>query len=299
MNQNPATKQFILILRICCFMLFVGRGWQYYFWDAPFRTLLWNEGFMQGIVETFMGVSWHEYATDLSMDGKIKWLVNLNAIFFFFMGIFSLWVKPIHKRLGKLLLLGSVSILFLVLLYFYSKYFAIGMLIEHGIQITVPTFLWLALFRTETLEKYFVYFKLAIAFTFVGHGMFAFGIHPVPGPFIDMVINITGASEDLVRIFLKIAGSIDFIVGVTIFIPALQLYALTFNIFWGIATAFARILAHVDPDQMSFTSMQWACETLYRIPHGLFPLGLYLLIVKSKNPAESIKPSAKTEVLSN
>lgn len=291
MKQNPAISKFILILRICCFLLFLGRGWQHFFWDAPFRTILWNEGLLQGIVEAWTNMTWQQYVTSPAVDNKIQGIIKFHGIFYFFMAIFSLWVKPIHKKLGKLLLLGSLSIFILVLLYFIGKFFALGMLIEHGIQFSLPAFLWLALFKAENLEKYFVYFKLAIACTFVGHGMFAFGIHPVPGPFIDMVINITGAPEDIVRIFLKVAGSIDFIVGISVFIPALELYALTFNIFWGIATALARVVAHVDPELMSLTSMQWVHETIYRIPHGLFPLALYMMIVKTKTLSESKVPA--------
>lgn len=279
-------KKFVRILRISCALLFLGRGWQHFFWDAPFRTFFWNEELLSGVVEGFFNTPWKDYVTSSKVDNAINFFTKLHGIFYFFMALISLTINESYKRLGLLLPFASLVLFILSFFYFAGRSWQIGMLIEHAIQFGIPTVLYLAIFHENSIEKNMQKFKALIALTFIGHGLYAFGFHPMPGHFIDMVINITGANENLASIFLKCAGSLDFLVSILIFIPSTALYALSFNIVWGLATALARILAHVDPELMQFTSHQWWFETCYRLPHGLFPLALYLFLVNSKSASE-------------
>ena len=276
--MNPAHKNFIFILRVCCFLLFLGRGWQHVFWDAPYRTILWNQGLLQGIVENLSSMSWNEYVTSPLVDSYIQRFIEAIGIFYLGLALFSLFVSKKMVKASKLLLVGSLSLFVLSFLYFMAKFFAIGMLIEHAIQFGLPLTLYLAVVKEESVIKYLNLFKTLIALTFIGHGMFAFGIHPTPGPFIDMFINVFSVSEETALYLLKVAGSLDFLVGILIFIPEVAKGALAFNIFWGIVTACARSFAHIDGELLGMTSHQWIFETIYRLPHGLFPLAVYLLI---------------------
>jgi len=125
------------------------------------------------------------------------------------------------------------------------------------------------------------FFSPDISLMFVGHGMFAVGIHQVPGPFVDMGIMVFGMSEANARLFLIFAGSLDFLASLLLFIPRTELYALAFAICWGSITAFARIIANFDIHLAAFSSHQWVMETVYRLPHGLIPLAIFLYL-KSK-----------------
>ena len=114
--------------------------------------------------------------------------------------------------------------------------------------------------------------------TFVGHALFAIGFHPVPGNFIDMLISILGVSEDTAVELLLLAGCIDITASVLLFVKETERYALFFMIFWGAATAFARIFANFNIDLAYASGLQWIPETIYRFPHSLIPLGLYLYL---------------------
>jgi hypothetical protein len=279
--MDKSRQQFLLILKISCVLLFLGRGWQYLFWDAPLRTLLWNESLLSPIIESFTSMSWKEYVTSLKADAIINIITRIFGVFYLLMAGMSIYLSPTRIKLAKSLLVATGVLFGFTFLYFMEKSFYLGMLIEHATQVGLPWAFYVALTQDNFFTKYFNHFKAMVAMTFVGHGMFAVGIHPIPGQFIDMVITVFGVTEDAAYDFLALAGALDFAAALFIFIPATQLYALGFNIFWGITTAFARFVSHVDFDLLGFTSHQWVLETLYRLPHGLFPLALFLY-VKSK-----------------
>jgi hypothetical protein len=159
-----------------------------------------------------------------------------------------------------------------------------GLFFEHAIQIIIPVLFAATYLNLFNINKYINYIKAAIALTFIGHGLFAVGFYPVPGGFVEMVISTFKISEESAYIFLRIAGILDFSAAIFLFIPKTQFIALSFMAFWGIVTAFARTVAHIDSELFIMSTSQWIHETLYRLPHGLVPLFLiiYLLVGRKK-----------------
>ncbi len=264
------------LVQYSCSLLLIGRGWQFFFKDIPFRTILWNEGLLKHIVESF-GVSWQSYVTSEKLDFFINLSSQVIGIFFFVLG-FLILSEKLLKKIKIALVIASSILGFVFLLQFMSKFFYIGMLIEHALQWWIPLLLYFLVTKERFGRNLIFTTKLSISLTFVGHALFAVGFHPVPGPFIDMLINVFSVSQETAIDILVMAGSIDIACAIFLFLPPLDKYALRFMIFWGLATASARVLAHVDWDNFWYTSHQWAAESLYRVGHGLIPLCVYLMI---------------------
>lgn len=281
----------LLIFRLAVLSLFLGRGWLYLFWSAPLRTFLWSETYLKDFVEGTLGIEWNTYVTSPAVDIAINLFIQGIGVSFIILFALSFYLKPKHKQLSKTLIFGAVIMFLLVFLKFADKFFYIGMLIEHAIQVGTPVIFYLALRGTMSRAKFLIFAKSLIALTFVGHALFAVGFHPVPGNFIDMIISILGVSEDTAIELLLVAGSIDIVASIFLFFRETEKYALFFMIFWGTATAFARILANFNMDLAVASGLQWIPETITRFPHALIPLGLYYYlkqnISKEKNrPAQ-------------
>ena len=60
--------------------------------------------------------------------------------------------------------------------------------------------------------------KVAIAVTFISHGLYALNYYPRPGHFTEMVMDILGVKEATAILFLNVAGILDFVIAVGIFI---------------------------------------------------------------------------------
>ena len=91
MNDRRLTLVAKRILRISVFSVFLGRAWQHLFWDAPYRTLFWDEELLQPLIENIFNISWSKYVTAASTD---------------------LWIQNCVFYTGVLYLLGAISVLF-------------------------------------------------------------------------------------------------------------------------------------------------------------------------------------------
>ena len=118
----------------------------------------------------------------------------------------------------------------------------------------------------------------AIALTFFGHGLYAMGYHPLPDNFIDMTTSCIGINESQARTFLQVAGYLDFVVAIGIFIPKVDRHLLIYAAIWGGLTALARVVANFDPAFPGEWLAAWVHETAYRLPHAAGPLVLWMLI---------------------
>lgn len=278
LSQLNKQEKLILILRVACFFLFMARAWQHLFWDAPFRSILWNEGMLKGFVESYLGMSWTEYTTSPLVDHLIQSSIKAFGFFYLFIAVFSLKVKTV--KYVYFLYFSTLSLFFLAFLSFVEKFFYVGMLIEYSLQFGAPMLLALVLTKKMSPNLIFL-FKILIAGTFLGHGLFALGYYPTPGHFIDMIITVLGTRESEAIILLRIAGGLDILTVICLFIPRFSIYALGFASFWGIVTAWARALSHIQVDTFLIDSHQWLFEVFCRFPHGLIPLGV-LLFLKNK-----------------
>lgn len=267
----------IILLQVATCCVFLGRAWQHLVWDAPFRTLLWDEGIMKGIIEQLWGMSWQDYITSPDTDESIQKLIKGIGWFYILCAIFSLFIKRWKKLAGFFMIAGSLSLVVLAALYCKERFFSVGQFLEYALQFSTPLFLYFFVKQESISPRLLFYMKLAIALTFVCHGLYAVGYYPRPGYFTEMTMNILGIEEGLAIQFLKIAGILDFIIGVGIFLPfRISKWILLYAILWGFFTTIARVWAYVELDYFTETAIQWVHESIYRAPHFLVPCFVYL-----------------------
>jgi hypothetical protein len=282
-----ASKQnrYILILKIATICLFLGRAWQHLFWDGPYRVLFWNQDFFEPVITTLTSMTWNEYVTSSQMNGLIDSFTRALGYFYSLMAILTFFYTGSQKIIKWLLCIACGFLVYMFFLSFVDKAFYIGMFIEHATQMSLPVLLILAYSNKVSKEKFILISKVIIALTFTGHGLFAVGFHPVPGSFVEMLVSILFVSEPTAVNMLLAAGIFDFTCSLSLFFPKIDIIALSLMAFWGIATAFARVLTNIDLDLIEMTSHQWVMETLYRLPHGLLPLAIIYLIKRLKTPS--------------
>lgn len=271
----------LVLVKICVFFIFIGRAWQHLFWDAPYRSFFWDESLLEPIVETMLGISWQEYATSSSTDNFIQKGILANGVLYLIAAFSSLLIKKNNKIWFRIpILMGGISLLLLTVLMTKEKFYHTAQFFEHSIQFGLPFLLVINFARNLNQLRFIFILKILIALTFFSHGLYAFGFYPVPGKFVDMVIQIFGFSEVTAITFLYVAGILDFILAILIFIPKTQTYALWYAVTWGLLTAFARIVANFYIDFPLQSIHQNLYEVIYRLPHGLTPFLVILLMKK-------------------
>lgn len=283
-NKQLYVKLVHGILRVATFALFAGRAWQHLFWDAPFRTLLWDQQVMENLVFSLRGGTWQEYVTSAATDQFIQNTVIGFGIFYALMAVITLVVpKRQLTKFTSLYILSSVALVFLAFLYSKEKFFHTGQFFEYTIQFLLPLFFCYGLSQRIEPKKWLLFMKIAIAFTFTAHGLYAIGYYPQPGVFVDMLLNIFNISEATAKSILQIAGVLDFVISITIFIPRLSTYSLIYAALWGGLTALARVWANFYIEFPLESLHQHLYETVYRLPHMLVTLAALFLSFYLKN----------------
>lgn len=282
MNDTRLTQSAKGILRISVFSVFLGRAWHHLFWDAPYRTLFWDEELLEPLIENIFNISWSTYVTADSTDLWIQNCVFYTGILYVLGAISVLFYEHYRLKIMKyIILFGGVNLVFLSFLLTKEKFYHFAQFFEHGIQFSLP-FIFVYTFGERFKIKNLVFFvKILVAIVFVSHGLYAIGYYPVPGNFIDMVMSILSVSESSARTFLSIAGFLDFLVAFCIFVPKTTQVALWYAFTWGTLTALARVVSGFQFNFPWQSIHQEMYETVYRFAHGLLPL--FLLIIHRKN----------------
>ena len=269
-----------VILRLATFLLFAGRAWQHLFWDAPFRALLWDQQIMENIVLFFRGGTWQEYVTSAATDRYIQTAITGFGIFYALMAVVTLFIRSQHiKKFMWLYILSSVLLAFLAFLYTMEKFYHAGQFFEYAIQVLLPLFFIYMLSQRIKPGRLLLFMKIAIALTFSAHGLYATGFYPQPEVFVDMFISILHVSEPVAVKMLFLAGILDFVVSVALFVPLLAKYALLYAALWGGLTAVARTWANFYFEFPLSSLHQNLYETLYRLPHLLVPLAAFYIVL--------------------
>ncbi len=277
LNEN---EKFYTLLRISCLLIFLGRAYEFYFFSAPYRSILWDESLLTPIVEGVFKTPWNEYATSLTVNKWIDFSIKLSGIILLFSGIISIfWEKIRFKRVKKTILgFGIFILFFLSLCLVKNKNYDWLQFFELSIQLAAPLLLFFYKDATSINRLNFsLCLKIAVAITFISHGIFAMGLLYVPGYFIDMTIQILKVSESNAKLFLLIAGILDIAMSILIFIPKYAKIALIYMIFWGILTAFARLTAGFNYHFIFNSFHQNLYLTIYKLPHGILPLSILIL----------------------
>lgn len=267
-------------------------GWAalHLFWDAPYRGFFWSESLAKPIVEGVIGVPWEFWVTDGAVDEGIQTfirVVGLGLLASAFVAARA-WRESGRRHLW-LLPAGSLGLLACALLTFKEKNYNPAGLVEWGARVLEPLVLFGLVTGWLSRARALILLKVAIVTTFVAHGAFAMGLYPVPGNFIDMVINLFGVSEPQARTMLKFAGAMDILLSIAIFAgPRIAIPALAYASVWGLLTALARPASYLAtawaaPGAFSFGGMAyWGLEALTRAAHFGVPLVALMMVLAAR-----------------
>ncbi|NRD20014.1 hypothetical protein HNV08_08135 [Winogradskyella eckloniae] len=280
----------ISLVKICAFTVFLGRAYQLYFFGGPYRAFLWDESLLTPIVEGVFNYEWFDYATSSTVNTWIEGFTKLNSFVFVLAALFSLfWSQIKFIKLKRFVIgLGLILLFILGICMVKDRNYDILQLFEMSIQLTAPFLLWKNIELNVDNTKLITGLKIAIALTFIPHGMLAMGFPYRPGHFVDMTISILGSNETQATQFLFVVGFLDVICALLAFVPNFSKYALWYMIIWGFATAFARIVSGINFNFISQTIHGSSYLTVYRLAHGLLPL-LVLLFENRKAATPKIR----------
>ena len=277
-NELKLSKSFTL-LKISVILIFLGRAWQFIFWDAPFRTFFWNESLLKPFVETIIGVDWQTYANSPKLDVFINSSVLAFGILYLLSAIAVILHSKIERIANYIIIFGGIGLLLLAFLLMSDRFYQFSQFFEYSIQFSIP-FIFV-FYHKICIQKHLVLIlKLLIAAVFTAHGLYAVGYYPVPGYFLGMVIDILGFTEQGALNFLLVVGILDFIGSILIFVPKLTRYALIYLAIWGFLTSFARLVAGFSFDFFWELLHLNLYQTIYRLPHGILPI---IVLLKMKN----------------
>lgn len=277
----PSNGSLLLLLRLAASATFLGRGLIYLFWDAPYRALLWHQDLMSGPVNFLLGMEWEEYAA--VSDPAIILTIRLHGAFFLLCALLCWTAGRKHSLQQALLAIGALGLAFFAFTKAMDVGFKLGMSIEHTLQWAAPLLLIWAL-RGERIGAAFYHTAgVAVALTFIGHGLYAAGYHPVPASFITMFMNV-GTSEGVARALLGLAAGLDFAVALFLFVPvhAIRVPALWWALIWGLLTALARTWTQLSPALDYYGLSPWLFETLVRLSHALVPAAMLVLLRRER-----------------
>ncbi|MBF04900.1 MAG: hypothetical protein CMP76_16585 [Flavobacterium sp.] len=267
----------IFVLKLSVFTIFIARAYQHFFWDVPYRAILWYENLMRPILSWF-GIDWEEFVSNTETDTKIQWIIKGIGILYFITSILVLAYNQNSKKWIKVVITIITIWQFLVVFLFTKEsFFQIGQYFEHSLQLGMPVLLLYTYSKSFSLSKALVFLKVLVGLTFLCHGLYALGFYPVPGNFIDMTISIVGLTEEQARSFLWVAGIIDVFILPLLFLKKIAKATAIYAVFWGFLTAFARITANFSADFPLETLHQYGFETVVRLCHGLGPLLIIFL----------------------
>jgi hypothetical protein len=271
------------VLLVTTVLLFLGQAWQHWRWDVPFRALMWNQTLMQPLIESFTALSWSDYVTSGQADSWVQGITLAFSLFYLVAAIATVLLRRLPRFATAFLIAGSLALSSLALLYTLDRFFYAGMFLEYSLMWTTPLFFLLLMRRDQRVPPRLIWvMKGAIAFTFVGHGLFALGVYPMPVHFMEMTLNILPITESAALTFLFVAGILDLLVGVGVFIPGIDRPALFYAAIWGLLTSLARIWSYFDINYMASTLDAWLFESLIRLPHAVIPLVLFVILTRAR-----------------
>ncbi|MEM9858041.1 MAG: hypothetical protein AAF843_11815 [Bacteroidota bacterium] len=245
----------ILLIQLSSFLVFIGRAYQFFFFDTPFQAFVSNGSPVIPICAVFL------------------LLAALTSIFWF----------DIHLKKLKtgVMAIGVIILVLIGLGLVKEKNYDIMQFFEVAVQLACPLSLFF-LSRKEPQPTFKLIFalKCAIALTFIAHGFFALGFPYLPDHFIGMTMSILPIAERQASQLLFVAGLFDVVASILLFFPKTVRYALFYMIIWGCLTALARIVSSLDTQFFLESLHNSAYLTIYRLPHGLLPLAVLMLLLQ-------------------
>jgi len=250
------------LLKLCLSLTVFARGWLTWKWDSPIRGLLWNELWWSE------RINWHDFA--LGSDASITTGLEIFGIGLMLSAAVP-WLTSAPKlKWTRWLLIPMAGALFLdSFARFIDSGNQLGMAIEHTLQWGCPLLLFIALRKELISRVWLIAASGGTMLTFVGHGLYAVGFHPVPLNYQIMTASLLGLGEAGVLKFLSTAGYLDFAAALGLAFKPLRRYTLYYLIAWGALTALARVVTGPTLDP-------WLMETVVRSAHWMIPLLIFL-----------------------
>lgn len=293
MNRSVPDRLLLLALRLGAFLCFLGWTWVHFYWQGPYSVLLWQDSTF-ALAERF-GISWEEFVGTGANDGVVQRWIGYIGWLYLAGCVLSLTVRKGSKWQMIALAGGSGLLATMAYAKFVSAQRQLPMLVEHGGQVLMPLLLVIALRFGVRHRATITLAMVATILTFAGHGAYALGWHwPTPANFFGMTRVILGFEQEVARVFLLVAGILDLVICIGIFVPLIRLYCVAWAAIWGFMTALARPVAGMSLDLNYWGSDQFLHEAILRAPHFLIPLYLFLLWRKPKTAAQDAANSDKT-----
>ncbi len=253
--------------------------WQHLTAEPPYRAFWWDESWAKELVKIMIGLEWRTFLETPAAESfvlRFTWtMAGLLSL-----GLLSaLVISPQRRWAAWGLYLATAALAFETLCAFLESSHQLPNLMEHMLRTFTPVFLALLILKGWQ-RPVVLAMLIATALTFSGHGWYAIGWGlPVPGHFMDMVMLSTGIPQPGAMMFLFIAGILDQIVAVGLFIPRLRLPALGYATAWGTLTSVARLTTYIRFDAVFITSLlTYLPEFFVRAPHFLVPIALWIWV---------------------
>lgn len=283
-SSVSTAEQATAVLKWAIVLMFIGRGWQYAFFETSFREIFWNYKAFSWFVEGWYGIDWNVYLSTPHYDGYIEVFEKSLGVYFILVGVALLCFQP--KKWLRIL------VLFAFLFQIPQAYFSFSgfsynwaLLLEFSAQFMSPL-IWLMV--VKGWRKGLIQIAMAtVALTFICHGLYASGVYNIPQKFYAMCIKTIGLTKNQSVYFLLVMGVLDFIAAVMIFVPkwSIQKSALIYMILWGFVTAVARPWANFYSFDAWRSLFQHFPDFLIRAPHFLLPLCVLLMMRSVNKPS--------------
>lgn len=253
--EIKVSKNILLLVKVSTIVLLIGKGFLHFTSDQPYSFVFSNANSVQlvfGFILMSFGV-----AAFVPMA-----LLKKSKIIYFFV-------------------IPSLIIFVHTYCSFIAAQSVIEQLVEHTLQIALPV---LYIYCNTTKKIKFVQLNNALAvlvgLTFIGHGIFALGVHYLPEHFIVMTNQSLNLEDFQSSRFLFVIGILDIVLSILVFIPKVRQVAVWYLIIWGILTSLARTYYVLGDGLTMELLLVNLPNTLYRLPHGLIPIIMLLIIVK-------------------
>jgi hypothetical protein len=291
------------VLRIAAwsaFLALIGRAYHHLRFEGPYRAFFLDENWNGWYVSCCTSQTWLDFVNNPATDAGILLYTRILGTVLAITAIAFLVSKWVPKSIAwTLALLSTLGIGFMGFSYYLDMGYQSAQFIEYTAQTLMPLLMaWIVWGSPNITWRWLM--KLAIALTFLGHGLYALNVFPVPGNFVYMIQSIMGLSDAAAKDLLWIAGILDLAVVVGLFIPAITRYALIYAFIWGLLTSLARPFAYILFNHLFYLTVhQYLFEFFVRVPHFMLPLILLLIDIRSKIkdsiPASQMETAIKRE----
>lgn len=237
--------------------LLLGRSWQAFFADLPWRAFFWNEDIWLLFLSqnNYIQLFQEDYINVFSLIMGCFWLLTASFLPFF--------------KTKFLAYSSSLSLLFLALLFALSKNLQAPQFWEYSLQVC-----WPLLFIVPQRNRLLLW---ATGICFTAHACYAIGLYPPPVDWLNWCMHFLQLSAEQAKSFLLLMGALDLLAVGLLFWPKSRKIGLFYCFSWGLITALARPLANSYAFLDLGDFALYFSEFLVRFPHFLGPLYLLLL----------------------